>query len=408
MFNPYDEEEPSPLIAQQPMPVLGAPADAPQSPAPAPINIPPQDPLESTKRALIADYLTKKNATQALPATAPVGTAPDSGIDWKSKLAIALGGFGDAYSASAGRPTGTAKQIYDIGQNAPKVALEKSEAQRTMAQQKEMDDPLSGTSQQYQMLASKYTGKMPQEFQGMSATKIAAILPIVEKSYATDQTSKERLEAARIAAQSHSDALRSQESWKEAMFGQKNDVTKQRQWTQFQTQNDPSTGSSRTVIGMLGRANLNADRAINLLKNNPSLTNADLGNITADIAGIFQGGSPTDIGMKHQNYDTLFGKVKNLMQFISGKPQDSVPPAIRAKLLSSLMDLRNTNTALIKSHNDQLEKSNKWLVQDHGDEWQNFRSQVEGGGAQGGAAKPKTVKQNGHIYTLNEQTNQYE
>lgn len=400
MFNPNEEEEPNFLNNQVPdqnSPPL--PIQNQQQPAPPPAA--PTDP----KAALIANYLQKKKAGGGEPSSPQIN-------NWQSNLGVALAGLGDAYAGAAGRQGGNADQALSIVQNAPKLAQERQQYQRTLAQQSEMDNPSSGTSKQYQSLAAQYTGKGPEMFQGMSATKIANVLPIVEKAYGVNQETEAKKFAAQTSADARKEMAQSNLALRGAMFGEKQDQFNRKEFEKIIDQNNPTTGSSRTAIGQLGAANIKANRALTTLQN-PMVTNQELGNVMADIASIYQGGAPTSFGMSHQAYNTMYGNIQGIMQTLSGKPQDAVPNAIKQRIAGVLNDMKSVNQSVLKQNFDTIENTKKASIAPYQDEWKNFRQSVEGnfgpGAGTGNAPqKPKTVKQNGHIYTLNEQTGKYE
>lgn len=168
----------------------------------------------------------------------------------------------------------------------------------------------------------------------------------------------------------------------------------ERQWQDFTNKNDPNLATSRTPIGMVGRANIQANRALTTLSK-PTVTNQEAGNVMADLAGIYQGGAPTQFGMSHQEYQTLYGKAQSLLQQVSGKPQDALPADIKARLVSVLSEMKRDNQTILNKHFNTIEKTRKNLVQKYPDEWKSFRSGIEGdfGPEQGGGLRPPVVGQ---------------
>lgn len=151
----------------------------------------------------------------------------------------------------------------------------------------------------------------------------------------------------------------------------------QRQWSTFIQKVNPATASSRSTVGMAANGNLRAERAIATIKDNPVMTFQDLGNVIGDLAGIYQGGAPTDMGMKHQQYDSIQTKLANIKQFFSGKPQDAVPPAIKDKILNTLYGLQSVNNSALTNYLDSVESGQKKLISKFSDEWQNFRADIQ-------------------------------
>lgn len=165
---------------------------------------------------------------------------------------------------------------------------------------------------------------------------------------------------------------------KNNMYGQKQEQFDQKQWTQFINKNTPTLASSRSTLGMAANGNLRADRALATIQNNPTMTYQDLGNVVGDLAGIYQGGAPTDMGMKHQQYESIQSSLANLKQYVTGNPQDAVPPKIKGKILDVISKLKAVNNTAIKNHFDGQEAGQKKLIDKFPDQWKDFRQKVEG------------------------------
>lgn len=162
---------------------------------------------------------------------------------------------------------------------------------------------------------------------------------------------------------------------KESSFtrGEKEDQFAQKEWDKIVKANDIQTASSRSTLGMAANANLRADRAMATL-NNPLLTYQDAQNIVADIAGIYAGGAPTDVGMSHSQYNTVQSKIANIQQFLTGRPTDAVPSQIKEHLKGVLGDLKKVNKDSIKNHLDYTEKAQSKVISKYKDEWENMKS----------------------------------
>lgn len=151
----------------------------------------------------------------------------------------------------------------------------------------------------------------------------------------------------------------------------------QREWDKLLKESDPLNASSRTPLGLASRATFQANRALKTLSN-PVVTNQEAGNAMADIAAIYQNGSPTQFGMSHQEYKTVYGKVQGVLQAISGKPQDALPDAIKNRLVGVLNDMKATNSSLLKQRLDLTEHSKKAVISHFPDEWKEYRQILEG------------------------------
>ena len=161
-------------------------------------------------------------------------------------------------------------------------------------------------------------------------------------------------------------------------LGEKENQFWEKQWTDLINKNDPATGTSRSAIGIVGRANLQANRALNTLKN-PTVTKQDAGNVMADIAGIYQGGAPTQFGMSEQGYKTLYGRIQELRQMASGNPQDALPDNIKQHMIETINQLKKANQDILGNRLNTLEKTRTNLIKRYPEAWQEFKTSVIGG-----------------------------
>lgn len=172
-------------------------------------------------------------------------------------------------------------------------------------------------------------------------------------------------------------------------IGEKQGQFNEKQWADLVKNVNPETASSRTPVGIAARGNSNADRALATLSK-PIVTNQEAGNVMADIASIYQNGSPSEFGMKHQEYSTLYGKLQGTIQQITGKPQDALPNDIKQRLTSVLTDLKNVNSTVINRNLDNIEKTRGKFIDSsgHRDDWNQLRSQYKPAAATTAAATP--------------------
>lgn len=163
----------------------------------------------------------------------------------------------------------------------------------------------------------------------------------------------------------------------EFAVSQKDDQFNQKQWTLFLNKMNPNMASSRSTIGMAANGNLRAERARVTLENNPTMTYQDLGNVVGDLAGIYQGGAPTDMGMRHQQYESLQSYIANMKQYVTGKPQDAVPTEIKTKILDVINKLQGVNNNVLTKHLDSMEKVQSKLISKFPEEWAGFKQDLE-------------------------------
>lgn len=164
--------------------------------------------------------------------------------------------------------------------------------------------------------------------------------------------------------------------------GEKQDQFYQREWDKVVKDTDPLTASSRSGLGMATKADFQANRAL-LTLSKPMVTNQEAGNAMADIASIYQTGNPTEYGMSHQGYNTLYGKIQGAIQGLTGNPQDAVPDPIKQRLIGVLTEMKDTNKAVMKQNLDHYERAQPKLIQRYQDEWKGIRQNLEGGVAGG-------------------------
>lgn len=125
------------------------------------------------------------------------------------------------------------------------------------------------------------------------------------------------------------------------------------QWQKFSKDADVAQASSRTLVGTAATINARADRALQSLKAK-ELTNEQAAGIAADIAGILKGATPDEQAMKEQGYGTLYSRAQSLVQYVTGKPQDSVPEPIKKKLKETILELKKVDNQILKNHADSL------------------------------------------------------
>lgn len=138
---------------------------------------------------------------------------------------------------------------------------------------------------------------------------------------------------------------------------------------------NPSTTSGRTTVGKAAAANFQANRALKTLMN-PVVTNQEAGNAMADIAAIYQNGSPTQFGMSEQQYKTIQGNVAAMTQYLTGKPQDALTPDIKQRLVGVLKDMKVTNLATLKQNLAILEKSKRKIIEKFPNEWNDMKAEI--------------------------------
>lgn len=153
--------------------------------------------------------------------------------------------------------------------------------------------------------------------------------------------------------------------------------TNDNEWDKLDKITDPNIATNRSPLGMAGRANMSADRALTTL-NQPDVTNQEAGNVMADVASIYQSGSPTEFGMSEQGYKTLYAQAQGLKQYLTGNPQDAMTPEIKQRLKNVLQGMKDTNSKVIKQNLQYIEASHGNLIKKDRDKWNSMKSSVLG------------------------------
>lgn len=165
-------------------------------------------------------------------------------------------------------------------------------------------------------------------------------------------------------------------------LSEKEDQFYQKEWDKIEKESNPLTTTGRSGLGMAAKADYNANRALVTLSK-PVVTNQEAANVMADIAQIYQGGSPTEYGMSHQGYNTLYQKLTGSLQYLTGNPQDSLPDPIKQRLMGVLKEMKSTNKAVIKQQLDHLERAQPRVIGRFKNEWSGIRQNLENGIAGG-------------------------
>src|SRR6185312_4943693 len=105
--------------------------------------------------------------------------------------------------------------------------------------------------------------------------------------------------------------------------------------------------------GMLATTVFRADRAINTLTSQQTLTKQDLDNVSTDIAAIYQGGVPGQSQVIENGYGTSLTNLMDTLRHYTGVLSgfglnQKVLSDTKAKLLGVLTDMRNSALASLK------------------------------------------------------------
>jgi hypothetical protein len=155
----------------------------------------------------------------------------------------------------------------------------------------------------------------------------------------------------------------------------------EKQWQKLDSQINIAFKTRSGGLGSLSTAIFRATRAINTITDNENLTAQDLSNISQDIAGIYQGGAPSIVGSRENDYGTIFTNLANTFRKYTGiLPKvegmfgaKSPLEATKAKLLQVLVDLRDTSIANLKVFVESEEPAYEQIINDDPDRWQKMQ-----------------------------------
>lgn len=141
---------------------------------------------------------------------------------------------------------------------------------------------------------------------------------------------------------------------------------------------NPTVAPTRSVLGLIGQTTVRAQRAIDQLSNPPNgkITPQMLSGIGSDMAGILQGGAPTQIGMSEQQYKTMTSVLAGGVQFLTQNPQNALPPAISKQLLDSFNQLNDTGKKYIQNNIKSAEILHKGWVSRNQDTWNDLKDNI--------------------------------
>jgi len=312
---------------------------APTSPAPAPTM-----PVEPPTKAVG----TRKSTTKDVVAKNPLDTLLDtSSKDYEARkqfdederkrhmwgaLPMGLAGIGDAISnaASAFGAKGTTGGLERV----QATLLHGEKLRKEQFDEKLKNDPNSDISKHYKDTLAMMMSTKPTDpkIAHLSAAQIEQTMPEVEKF---------------ITHQLQRDLVRSQ---KDLAVSEKQSQFDSRQWERLESKANNLNAGSRKALGVASINNMRADRLLatsDMKIITPQVYNA----LVADLQGIYKGGVPDQVMMQHGDYQTIQRKAAEVLQQITGKPQNVNTPEIKQYLLDLTRDIKAIDNKVI---NDNL------------------------------------------------------
>lgn len=147
----------------------------------------------------------------------------------------------------------------------------------------------------------------------------------------------------------------------------------EKQWQKLDKEINTAFKTRSGGLGSLSTAIFRSVRAINTINSTKNLTAQDLANISQDIAGVFQGGAPTVVTAKDNDYSTIFTNLADTFRKYTGiMPHFGTKGVLqdtKAKLLQVCVDLRDSATANIKKYIESEEPAFKQIIDESPERW---------------------------------------
>lgn len=157
----------------------------------------------------------------------------------------------------------------------------------------------------------------------------------------------------------------------------------EKQWQKLDTTVNGAFKTRSGGLGSLSTAIFRAVRAINTLTVNDNLTAQDLENVAQDVAGIFQGGAPTVVTAKGNQYDVTLTKLADWFRaqtgimanvgHIFGKEHSPLEPT-KQKLLQVCVDLRDAAINNIKAFIESEDSAFREIIDANPERWADFQA----------------------------------
>ena len=207
---------------------------------------------------------------------------------------------------------------------------------------------------------------------------------------------------------------------KQAAAAGKNDINQDKAYTALRK--DLESFKQNPAAKQAAADVYSASKALAIVsgKNPDSLTTQDLSLLTSEIAKVATGGVPTEHGITVLMPNNLQTKFAEMQNFLTSKPTDAEAGEYIKHNMAYLKDMTNEANKVVSNYRSNIAKGyrNRVKPDDYAEAQsdyglspdtsssspampvQNSKPQAQ--------SKPRTVTQNGHTYTLNDQTGQYE
>lgn len=372
-------EQPFKLTSVNPPPeldinrLLAMPA-APETEAPMPAPAPPPMPAPSAPPPMPAPAAPS-------PVDAMLAPEPEKGTDFSDIGRIigrAMSGIADAQSARAGTRTnfmGGANEAATVAEASAKARMD--------------DDPSSPQSKFAQSILSKYTGKKPADLASVPYSKAVKVIPMIEQLYKSEAESKDK--AFDRSIKERELGLKERELGLKTGAAAGGKAIPGFRATGQVTIDDTEAKKLREGVAEFQTFKRGVDEYRRMIE-------------AHGTTEVFDRGTLAKMNALSKNLQL---KVKNLAQLgvlsASDIPfiEKQIPGPGLFKTASGMKGaLDATDSMMSSAIRDRMGAS--------GYEPDESMAKLLGTGGGTGGGKPKTVTQNGHTYTLNPNTGQYE
>ena len=151
----------------------------------------------------------------------------------------------------------------------------------------------------------------------------------------------------------------------------------------------PLSASSRAMLGIAGTSNVRADRALKLLKT--GMTPEDKNLIVTDLQGIMKGGAPDEIQLKQGMYSSIYQDAIQLLERVSGNPQELDRPEVIAKLKDTVNTLKEVDNKILDDNLGIVSAAVQPWISRHPDQWDRMTKGVRATGVPSSNPSPVSV-----------------
>ena len=272
-------------------------------------------------------------------------------------------------------------------------------------EEKESQDPNSKISAEYR----RFAGMLDMEVDPQaSASSLAKLTPLIEKFQDRKMQIQSREDLAREGAANRA-------AMRENALGSRRDVTETKDAEAFRKAYDPQLASSRSVLGKEASRYVQSQHAMNLIKDVGDLseiTPMQKRELAVALATMLSPGIPHESTIHALDEKTLNGELASMVQKVTGAPASTNTKGLTQQLKTSVQNQQKVSAANIRKSQDAIKATFGKQIQNNPELYNQVIKSIDIASDDVQPSehqnKPKTVVQNGHTFTLNESTGEYE